>query len=916
MMRVTGRAPRAAACLMAAVVLAGTLLPVSGVTAAVSQTSAERFEGRDRYETSVAIAEAYLDEIADNPDRAETRAAIVVSGEDRHAAYAVTAAGLASAFDAPVLMTPSDELDAGVGEFVEQHSIELVLLVGSAEVVSADVERQLLQRIDSVRRIWGADAYATSAAIAAQMGPIAGSAGIWGSRGHTALLANGETVADALVAGPLSYYGAHPLLLTRATALDAAVSRYLDGSDVEHIVILGGVTAVGAAVEAAVRAKGIGITRLAAGDRYGTAVAVAKQLLGARRPDACFDGSTIGLAVGSKAPDAISSGPLLGERCAPLLLTQPTAVPTVVDAFLTGTDALGGTSRQLKVVAFGGNAAVADSTLTAVRTRALRGEPFAASVSASAGSNVFTVTFNEDVKEDKATESVRYQVNNKELVLSSTVTPSNPLTQREYASISLSGRIVTVELAAPLKAGDLITVIGEQGTSEGRSQIAVDDTLPALESVFYRVPAAPRVTDVDGPAIQIVAIEGDSQFVVLVTEKQLRSGDRLRNDVIWRGKEVPELTVVDKDGVDREIEFVPSATDCSAKREFTTALGGDIGERCYEDPATLGANFRYTAKLAAGAPLAEGDVITVAKGALHDQRGNPNRLTRYTVTAHADNGEHGDFAVSRAAVGNPHHTKQASLLISNPFDTESTKDTKRLMITARRTGVAAGAAGNDWVVYPYVDPGRKEPADSLIEVGVDPVHRILSYTIVEGKITLANLAAALNRAPQFRRAFTARVITSRATDGVLDIGEAKGDRLSGGESTVGLRVLFTDHVANVPGANNAFKFTDPVFANAFLDGKRTNAGNVRCLRRGSSVYLEYTAKDDSLMPRASNPIHIPAGMAKGTGLDGKVDNIWRPVFHLRLDPTIPAQFGYGAKELAGTPTPTDASRLKCDGATS
>ena len=189
--------------------------------------------------------------------------------------------------------------------------------------------------------------------------------------------------------------------------LDGRVSQYLDRSDVEHVVIFGGTAAVSSAVESAVKAKGITTSRLAGNDRYETAAVVAQRLLGSARPDRCFDGSVIGLAVGERAPDAVSSGPLLGERCAPLLLTRPTAVPTQLDDVLTGGALLGGPASRLEVVVFGGTGAVAESTVWAVRNRALRGAPFTAEVSAVGGSKVFTVTFNEDVKEtDEAIDPV------------------------------------------------------------------------------------------------------------------------------------------------------------------------------------------------------------------------------------------------------------------------------------------------------------------------------------------------------------------------------------------------------------------------------------------------------------------------------------------------------------------------------
>lgn len=948
-MRVLGARPdRVAVAAVVAVVAAASLLVPIGASAVVNETSAERFGGRDRYETSVAVARAYLSEIADNPDRSETSAAIVVSGEDRHAGFAMPAAGLASAFDAPILLTPANELHDAVGEFVAERGFELVLIVGGAGVVSAAVERELAQGARSVRRIGSDNVFATSVAVAAEVGPIPGSAGEWGSRGRTALLANGVTVSDALVAGPLSYQGEHPLLLTPPGVLDGRVSAYLDRSDVEHVVIFGGTAAVSSAVEATVRAKGITTSRLSGPDRYGTAAVVARQLLGSGRPDRCFDGSAIGLAVGERAPDAVSSGPLLGERCAPLLLTRSRAVPAELDEVLTGSDLLGGTAKRLEVVVFGGDAAVADSTVSAVRNRALRGEPFTAEVSAVGGSKVFTVTFNEDVKEDEAIKADRYMVNNQPLVPVEDDEDA-PESAIRYTEISLNGRTVTVELVEPLAVGITITVIGETGTDEGRSEIAVDDTLPALESVFYRVPRPPVVTDSTGPQIQIVAVAGEPEFVVAVTERSLRQGDRLRNDVMYRGEEVHELTVVDADGEPKTVTFVPSGgTDgsCPLKPEdpdprvgLDQAQANKIGEQCFEDAATLGANLRYTATVGPEKELEPGDVITVAKGALQDRRRNPNKLTRYTVREHADNADNGDFRVERAAVGNPRHTKQASLLIRNTPESTS----RRVRIDARSNGVAAGAAGNGWVIYPYVDPDRTEPADSVIEVGVDPVHRIISYTFVDGKITLANLSAALNADTTFRRHFSARVVsrgTLRCADAVvdpMDIGEAAGQRLCGGFSVVGLRVQFTDHVRSVTDAAPYEAVPPPPrsygapasFANRFLDGgdaasfaiRFLDDGNaapygvtVRCLRRGPVVYLEYVAIDDALVPRAGTPVRIPAGVATAYGDSGSpgVQNLRQRVFNLRWNPSIPAQFGYEQEQLDAR----DASELHCSGSPS
>ena len=244
---------------------------------------------------------------------------------------------------------------------------------------------------------------------------------------------------------------------------------------------------------------------------------------------------------------------------------------------------------------------------------------------------------------------------------------------------------------------------------------------------------------------------------MLVTEAKLRRFDRLRNDVDLprqararahrrrRGRRNEDVTFVTVDArklpLQARARFIGCTFDLGLRPDRRAVLRGP-GHPGGQPPLHGDSPERQ---------LAVGDVITVAKGRCTDQRRNPSRLTRYTVREHADNSSsRTEFKVAQAAVGTAKHTKQATLLISNHTLPTPPGQVKRLRITAKSTGVAGGASGNGWVVYPYVDPDRSEPASSQIEVGVDTVHRIISYTIVDGKITLANLAAALNRNSTFR----------------------------------------------------------------------------------------------------------------------------------------------------------------------
>ena len=91
------------------------------------------------------------------------------------------------------------------------------------------------------------------------------------------------------------------------------------------------------------------------GDRYATAVKVARAFFSAP--------GTAGIASGATFPDALSAGPTLAAAAAPLLLAAPTALPAVVATYLHDV------RSSAKVVhLLGGTSALASGVRTAVRS--------------------------------------------------------------------------------------------------------------------------------------------------------------------------------------------------------------------------------------------------------------------------------------------------------------------------------------------------------------------------------------------------------------------------------------------------------------------------------------------------------------------------------------------------------------------
>ena len=328
--------------------------------------SVQRYGGADRYSTSLAVAKTVLSDAGGTAEWA-----VLVSGQSW--TDAVVAGSLAGALSAPVLLTPPGELRPDTEAFLDNAGVESVIIVGSAGApgVSDAVASTLNDAGYSTERVAGTDRYSTGVAVARRLveilAELPGSEphpGAMGGLGPTAIVASGEVFADALVSGSVSAYGHHPVLLTPAERLHPDVGAYLDDADVEHVVLMGGTAALDASVERALEDLGLAVTRLPGATRFETAFLMAELVHGRYSVDpVCFDDAQTGLARAGVPFDSFSAAPLLANRCASLLLTDPTKTNRTTGARLRIAAASGANDLQLHV--FGGSAAVSASVLDA-----------------------------------------------------------------------------------------------------------------------------------------------------------------------------------------------------------------------------------------------------------------------------------------------------------------------------------------------------------------------------------------------------------------------------------------------------------------------------------------------------------------------------------------------------------------------
>ncbi|MEO8247437.1 MAG: cell wall-binding repeat-containing protein [Chloroflexota bacterium] len=168
----------------------------------------------------------------------------------------------------------------------------------------------------TVTRLYGADRYATAAAI---------SAATFGAGVPAAYVATGLNYPDALAAAAAAGYRGAPVLLVPGTSVPSVVRAELSRLHPTQIIILGGTSVVSSTVFGALRpyAGAGGVSRLSGVDRYGTAAAVSRATF--------TPGVSVAYVVsGLNYPDALAAAAAAGYAGGPVLLVPGTSLPATV----------------------------------------------------------------------------------------------------------------------------------------------------------------------------------------------------------------------------------------------------------------------------------------------------------------------------------------------------------------------------------------------------------------------------------------------------------------------------------------------------------------------------------------------------------------------------------------------------------
>jgi putative cell wall-binding protein len=319
----------------------------------VSRPGVVRLAGDDRYQTSSRIAGATY---------AYARTAVVASGQGY--ADALSASALAGELDAPLVLIRPQTGGGGFWSTVERliHlGVEDVYLVGGTAAISSAVEEALKSDANmSVKRLGGANRYATSRVIAEEVARLAA---LDGRSITTVFLVRGDDYADALAAAPHAFSKRIPVLLTATDSLDAAAAGFIERRDVRDVVIVGGDSAVSRdAAMQATRLNGATtkVERISGVNRYETAAKLARHAVA---PRAWASWGHIGLATGQSFADALSGSSAVGRRGGVLLLTGSATLDGFAEEALRERE-----SEVQQVLVLGGASAVSVTAEAKVRS--------------------------------------------------------------------------------------------------------------------------------------------------------------------------------------------------------------------------------------------------------------------------------------------------------------------------------------------------------------------------------------------------------------------------------------------------------------------------------------------------------------------------------------------------------------------
>ena len=275
-----------------------------------------RIAGADRIHTAVEVSKKYY-------NKADT---VIVANCEKFA-DSLSAAALSKALKAPILLVQKDELDSVVSQEIKRLGAKNVIVIGGKQ--SVDKTKDSLSRYN-VQTIAGSDRYETSARIAQEI--------IKRTKTTQAVIASGETFADALTVAPLANKQNMPILLVQPNNIPKPTQEVM--KQIKNVIIVGGENTISKELENKLPSP----TRISGANRYETAKKIYEY--------GFKDRVEVNIANGTNFADSL----VIGSIDCPILLAESNEIPKATKEAIKD-------SKFEKINIFGGENSIGESVV-------------------------------------------------------------------------------------------------------------------------------------------------------------------------------------------------------------------------------------------------------------------------------------------------------------------------------------------------------------------------------------------------------------------------------------------------------------------------------------------------------------------------------------------------------------------------
>nr|WP_263324623.1 Ig-like domain-containing protein [Neobacillus sp. Marseille-Q6967] len=238
----------------------------------------------------------------------------------------LTATPLASAKDAPILLTRSDSLPPETRNELTRLQSKEIILIGGTNVISAQVENQLKSMGFTLKRIGGSDRYETSLLIAKELDKLVDVG--------TAFVAYGRGEPDALSIAAQAGLQKQPIILTDKMVVPAQTLNWLKTEGLNTAYFIGGTTVIDSGIITEfnkITIQNVSANRISGADRHETNAKVISKFY----PQSELLTILLAKSGTESLVDALTAGPLAAKMKSPVLLVSQWGIQSSQKAVLS-----------------------------------------------------------------------------------------------------------------------------------------------------------------------------------------------------------------------------------------------------------------------------------------------------------------------------------------------------------------------------------------------------------------------------------------------------------------------------------------------------------------------------------------------------------------------------------------------------